>query len=364
MSARTPLPCPPITPAIANGRAASAITRSSGSRSRFTPSRVSIVSPRAARRTRISPPDTSRRSNAWSGCPVSSITRFVQSTTRSTLRRPSASRRRRTGSGEGPFAMPSTTTATYRRQADSSSTATGNAAPAGAARTAARARSVGGRRRGLPKIAASSRAKPTWPQRSGRFVIAVFDTSNTTSPAPSTSPTGRPTGVPSARTTMPSWPLPSPISSSAQIIPSLSTPRILRRSSVSPFGSVAPGLAKQTTCPSATFGAPHTTRSGAGPPKSTVQRRSRSALGWGSTRRTRAVTTPSRPPPVLSTPSTSAVQKVSRRAASSGSIPERSARSQSHRQESLIPPPPARTAAGSAGRRPSGAGCPRCRGAS
>ena len=135
--------------------------------------------------------------------------------------------------------------------------------------------------------------------------------------------TGTPTGVPGGRTMIPSWSVPRPSSSSAQIIPSLSTPRIFAFLSVRPPGSVSPTRAKQTTWPSATLGAPQTTSHGRRRrPWSTVQSRSRSAFGWGSTRSTRAVTTPSRPAPSRSTPSTSAVWNV-RRAGRLGGIDAR-----------------------------------------
>ena len=47
--------------------------------------------------------------------------------------------------------------------------------------------------------------------------------------------------------------------SASSSIPSETTPRILRRSSVKPPGSVAPDGAYGTTIPATTFGAPHTT---------------------------------------------------------------------------------------------------------
>ena len=97
-------------------------------------------------------------------------------------------------------------------------------------------------------------------------MMAVFPTSNTVSESPRASETGIPGAVPAGSTRMPSWPDPRPSSSSAQIIPSLSTPRIFAFLSVAPFGSVRPAGAKHTTWPSATLGAPQTTRSGAAPP--------------------------------------------------------------------------------------------------
>ena len=65
---------PPMIPAIATARSASAITRSDSSRRRSTPSSVRIVSPGFARRTMIFPPASVLRSNACSGFPSASMT--------------------------------------------------------------------------------------------------------------------------------------------------------------------------------------------------------------------------------------------------------------------------------------------------
>ena len=64
---------PPITPARAIGPRSSVIRSVSGASSRSTPSRVRSVSPGRATRTPTSPCSVSR-SNAWSGCPSSSMT--------------------------------------------------------------------------------------------------------------------------------------------------------------------------------------------------------------------------------------------------------------------------------------------------
>ena len=55
-----------------------------------------------ARRAMTFPPARRSRSNAWSGCPVSSITKLVTSTTLLMARMPAASTRRASQSGEGP----------------------------------------------------------------------------------------------------------------------------------------------------------------------------------------------------------------------------------------------------------------------
>ncbi len=64
---------PPITPASDNARRSSAITRSSGSSVRSTPSSVLSVSPARARRTTM-PPSIRSRSNACVGCPIACVT--------------------------------------------------------------------------------------------------------------------------------------------------------------------------------------------------------------------------------------------------------------------------------------------------
>ena len=64
----------PKTPAITAGRSASQIVSTEGSSVRSWPSRVTMRSPSSARRTTTAPPASRSRSNAWSGCAVSSIT--------------------------------------------------------------------------------------------------------------------------------------------------------------------------------------------------------------------------------------------------------------------------------------------------
>ena len=70
----TSLRSPPMTPAIEVGPSASSIRTMSESSVRVCPSRVSICSPSRARRTVSWAPATRSRSNACSGCAVSSIT--------------------------------------------------------------------------------------------------------------------------------------------------------------------------------------------------------------------------------------------------------------------------------------------------
>ncbi len=129
----------------------------------------------------------------------------------------------------------------------------------------------------LSKIAARSRATPTWDSASGLFgVIAIsirtsfnFKASEITVPSFNSL----------LSTIIPEWSSPMPNSSSAQIIPLDSIPRILAfLISKFPLGMIAPNLANTTFCPASTFGAPQITCSSASP-SFTLQTDSLSALG-------------------------------------------------------------------------------------
>ena len=72
---------PPIIPAKAAGLSPSHITRLSWLSLNVLSSRVVIFSPSFALRTTISLPERVERSNACMGCPISSSTKFVMSTT-------------------------------------------------------------------------------------------------------------------------------------------------------------------------------------------------------------------------------------------------------------------------------------------
>ena len=152
-----------------------------------------------------------------------------------------------------------------------------------------------------------SRATPQWEAASTRF--AVISYSMTASVLRCRySLAGVPTTASSGSTIMPSWELPMPSSSSAHIIPSDSTPRILDFLILKSPGRTVPMRAKRTFCPAATLGAPQTTVSGSGLPSSTLVIWRWSLSGWGSHSSTFATTTPARPPGISSlssTPSTS-----------------------------------------------------------
>ena len=109
-----------------------------------------------------------------------------------------------------------------------------------------------------------------------------------------------PTTASSGRTMMPSWLSPMPSSSSAQIMPKDSTPRILDFLILKSPGSTVPIRANRTFCPAATFGAPQTTVTGSGEPSSTVVMCRWSESGWSTQVRTFATTTPARPPGISS----------------------------------------------------------------
>ena len=169
---------------------------------------------------------------------------------------------------------------------------------------------------GSPKCAARSRATPTTDIASDRF--GVTERSNTTSCRPSTSRTSAPSSLSPSSGRMPSWSSPSPSSRAEQSMPSETSPRILRRSSVKPPGSVAPDGAYATTMPSTTFGAPHTTVV-VPAPNSMSQSRSLSAFGCGRTSRIRATRTPLISSPGASSASTSRPSRSSASAIVRGS---------------------------------------------
>ena len=111
---------------------------------------------------------------------------------------------------------------------------------------------------------------------------------------------GVPTGASSGRTIMPSWLLPIPSSSSAQIIPKDSTPRIFDFLILKSPGSTVPICAKSTFCPAATLGAPQTTVRSSSPPASTFVMWRWSESGCASHSTTLATTTPASPPGISS----------------------------------------------------------------
>ena len=144
-------------------------------------------------------------------------------------------------------------------------------------------------------------------------------------------------------TMIPSCEFPTPISSSAHIIPSDSTPRILERLilKLSPSGEyrVVPTVATTTVCPAATFGAPHTICTGfCGSPRSTVVMCRWSLSGWISQVSTLPITMPARPPRMLSTRSTEPVSRpMEVRASARASAPRSVSRySRSHLYDIFI----------------------------
>ena len=106
---------------------------------------------------------------------------------------------------------------------------------------------------------------------------------------------------------MPSWLVPTPISSSAQIIPKLSTPLSLLFLMVkesSPSYSTQPKSATITFCPAAILAAPHTICCGSPLPRSTVVTCRWSELGCSSQVSTLPTKSPFSPPRIVSTSST------------------------------------------------------------
>ena len=174
------------------------------------------------------------------------------------------------------------------------------------------------------KPALKSRATPMCDMASAR--LGVNPISNTSSVSISnTLAAGVPGTNAASRIIIPSWLSPNPSSSSAQIIPWLSCPRIFPFLISNAFPSLSnnlvPIVATGTFCPTATLGAPHTICTGALPsPKSTVVIFNLSASGCFSQVSTWPTTTPCNPPFKLSkvsTPSTSKPKSVSMSAISS-----------------------------------------------
>ena len=106
---------------------------------------------------------------------------------------------------------------------------------------------------------------------------------------------------------MPSWLVPTPISSSAQIIPRLSTPLsllFLITKESSPSYKTQPKSATITFCPAATLAAPHTICCGSPLPRSTVVMCKWSEFGCSSQVSTLPTNSPFSPPRIVSTSST------------------------------------------------------------
>src|SRR6267142_2231427 len=85
--------------------------------------------------------------------------------------------------------------------------------------------------------AASSRPTPLWHSKSGRFADTSIRICS--SPIGTASRNGVPGGASVLSSRIPAWSTPRPSSLAEHSIPFDSTPRILRRSSFSPPGSVA-----------------------------------------------------------------------------------------------------------------------------
>ena len=162
---------PPITPASATPFAPSAITRSSGSRWRSQPSSVTRTSPGRARRTTMVSCSMKRASKAWSGLPTSSMAKLVASTTFEMGRTPTLDSASLSHSGLRATLTPSNASAQYLGQRSGASTLTtsGSSRPSGM--DPSKGRSL------RPARAATSRAIPRCPQRSGRCVIDLLSIS-------------------------------------------------------------------------------------------------------------------------------------------------------------------------------------------
>ena len=151
----------------------------------------------------------------------------------------------------------------------------------------------------LTKPAFKSRATPKWLMASA--LLGVNPISKTWSFSISKiSEPSVPATIFLSRIIMPSWLFPSPNSSSAHIIPWLSSPRILPFFIFEGFPSssysTVPIVATGTFCPLATFGAPQTICTTSPFPMSTLVTFKRSAFGCWSHSKTCPTTIPFNPP--------------------------------------------------------------------
>ena len=144
-------------------------------------------------------------------------------------------------------------------------------------------------------------------------------------PRLSTSIAAAPMSVSEGKTIMPEWSFPMPNSSSAQIMPCDTSPRILPSFIVNSLPSLkynfVPMVATATFCPFATLGAPHTILRSSPVPMSTFVSESLSASGCLPHSMTCPMTTPFKSPfmpPMAVMPSTSKPSSVSNSATFSG----------------------------------------------
>ena len=165
-----------------------------------TPSRPGSAAP-PPRRARAS------RSKACRGCPVSSITRLVMSTTLLMARSPDLSSRCRSQAGEGATRTPARAVTLKRPPASIAAAASGVGTRGRAAETAGASEKVVR----PPARAATSRAMPRIERPSGR--LAVIARSSTWSLRPKAGPTGAPRGG-RGSSSSPSTAMPSEVSAS------------------------------------------------------------------------------------------------------------------------------------------------------
>ena len=223
------------------------------------PSRVTIFSPSSALLTMTFPPLILSASNVWSGWPTSKRTKLEMSTILLIGFSPMENSFFWSHSGEGPTFTFLIVIPSYSGAPSVSFTSTGIAPsplPSSNEETSGYENL-----QGMPlscMYAYKSLATPIWDAASTLF--AVISYSMTASDFRWRYSLAVVPGTASAGSTLiPSWLFPIPSSSSAQIIPNDSTPRILDFLILKSPGSTAPSLANRTFCPAATFGAPQTT---------------------------------------------------------------------------------------------------------
>ena len=305
------------------GLVASAIIQSCWSKVRSASSKVTSFSPSFALRMLTVLPSIASASKACKGCPKVCSTKLVISTALFLGVRPIAIKCSFNQSGLSVIVTFEIKVPLYAGQPFSSSifraigfVAVSGVDPCGTSNFGA----------SYPFViiaARKSRATPMCPIASVR--LGVKPISNTKSLSTlKTELHGVPGIKAASRTKIPSCSLPSPNSSSAQIIPKLTSPRILPFlifNSSSPGYNRVPTVATGTFCPAATLGAPQTICTASSAPMSTVVIRSLSALGCWTQVSTSPTTTPLSPPGMVSTsskPSTSRPVSVNNSETSSG----------------------------------------------
>ena len=263
------------------GPCSSAITISLELSLRSMPSRVRMISSWAALRTMTLPPRMRDASKVCSGCPSSKSTKLEMSTMLLIGLSPMLWSLSRSHCGDWATFTPRMVSPLYLGAPLGSSTRMSRPLPSPSRNASTLGRTSS---QGMPlwrRYAYRSRATPQWEAASTLLAVISYSMTALVSSL-RYSFAGVPTTASSGSTIMPSWLLPIPSSSSAQIIPKDSTPLIFDFLILKSPGSTVPIWAKSTFWPAATFGAPQTTVRGSPSPVDTFVMWRWSESGWFS----------------------------------------------------------------------------------